>query len=61
MSERAGVDETVARRGVAAVFMTLGEAVPATEFQDVMPQPRTSSRLSSVGHHGAPNTDARTP
>ncbi|MEU6366670.1 DUF2267 domain-containing protein [Streptomyces sp. NPDC046931] len=38
VSERAGVDETVARRGVAAVFMTLAEAVPGTEFQDVMSQ-----------------------
>ncbi|MEV5333341.1 DUF2267 domain-containing protein [Streptomyces werraensis] len=38
VSERAGVDETVARRGVAAVFMTLREAVPGTEFQDVMAQ-----------------------
>jgi len=38
VSERAGADEAVARRGVAAVFMTLGEAVPYTEFQDVMSQ-----------------------
>ncbi|MFF7891894.1 DUF2267 domain-containing protein [Streptomyces sp. NPDC007907] len=38
VSERAGVDETVARRSVAAVFMTLGEAVPGKEFQDVMSQ-----------------------
>ncbi|MGW2940032.1 DUF2267 domain-containing protein, partial [Streptomyces sp. NPDC001156] len=38
VSERAGADEAVARRGVAAVFMTLGEAVPDTEFQDVMSQ-----------------------
>ncbi|MEW2255917.1 hypothetical protein [Streptomyces sp. NPDC047869] len=32
------IDETVARRGVAAVSMTLGEAVPGTEFQDLMSQ-----------------------
>ncbi|MFF2202261.1 DUF2267 domain-containing protein [Streptomyces sp. NPDC058145] len=38
VSERAGADEAVARRGVAAVFMTLGEAVPDTEFLDVMSQ-----------------------
>ncbi|MFE5185410.1 DUF2267 domain-containing protein [Streptomyces sp. NPDC056628] len=38
VSERGGVDETVARRGVAAVFMTLREAVPDTEFQDLMSQ-----------------------
>ncbi|MFF4962999.1 DUF2267 domain-containing protein [Streptomyces sp. NPDC001222] len=38
MSECAGVDETLARRGVAAVFMILGEAVPVTEFQDVRSQ-----------------------
>ncbi|MFI1533379.1 DUF2267 domain-containing protein [Streptomyces anandii] len=38
MSEGAGVGETVARRGVAVVFMTLGEAVPGAEFQDVMAQ-----------------------
>ncbi|MGV9255346.1 DUF2267 domain-containing protein [Streptomyces sp. NPDC003697] len=38
VSERAGVDETVARRGVAAVFMTLAEAVPGTEWHDVMSQ-----------------------
>ncbi|MCW7944828.1 hypothetical protein AAW14_23150 [Streptomyces hygroscopicus] len=38
MSERAGADEAVARRGVSAVFMTLGEAVPDAEFQDVMSQ-----------------------
>ncbi|MEU7424968.1 DUF2267 domain-containing protein [Streptomyces sp. NPDC040750] len=38
VSERAGVDETVARRGIAAVFMTLAEAVPAMDFQDLMSQ-----------------------
>ncbi|MER7666640.1 DUF2267 domain-containing protein [Streptomyces sp. NPDC096193] len=38
VSERAGADEAVARRGVAAVFMTLEEAVPDTEFQGVMAQ-----------------------
>ncbi|WP_055493743.1 DUF2267 domain-containing protein [Streptomyces sp. TP-A0356] len=38
VSERANVDETVARRGVRAVFMTLHDAVPGKEFQDVMDQ-----------------------
>ncbi|MFD8260951.1 DUF2267 domain-containing protein [Streptomyces griseoluteus] len=38
VSERAGVDEAVARSGVAAVFRTLREAVPGTEFEDVMSQ-----------------------
>ncbi|GGY98849.1 DUF2267 domain-containing protein [Streptomyces poonensis] len=35
---RADTDETVARRGVAAVCMTLREAVPADEFQDTLDQ-----------------------
>ncbi len=38
MSDRANTGETIARRGVAAVFMTLEQAVPAKEFQDVMDQ-----------------------
>ncbi|AEM85011.1 MULTISPECIES: DUF2267 domain-containing protein [Streptomyces] len=38
VSERANTDETVARRAVRAVFMTLQQAVPGKEFQDVMDQ-----------------------
>ncbi|MYV43467.1 DUF2267 domain-containing protein [Streptomyces sp. SID1328] len=38
VSERAGVGEAVARSSVAAVFRTLREAVPGTEFEDVMSQ-----------------------
>ncbi|MET7906230.1 DUF2267 domain-containing protein [Streptomyces sp. NPDC005355] len=38
VSERAGVDETTARDGVRAVFMTLRDAIPGKEFQDAMDQ-----------------------
>ncbi|WP_269857548.1 DUF2267 domain-containing protein [Streptomyces sp. RPT161] len=38
VSERAGVDATVARRGIWAVFTTLQQAVPGKEFQDVLDQ-----------------------
>jgi uncharacterized protein (DUF2267 family) len=38
VEKRANVDETLARKGVRAVFATMRDAVSKKEFQDVMDQ-----------------------
>ena len=48
VSERSGVDETVARRGVFAVFTTLAEAVPVKEWHDIMSRRASGSARRTV-------------